>query len=123
MSKILTVISLVFIIVGSLSGCKHDKEELLYPDSSCDTTNVKYSTTIVPILVNNCYRCHAGATPTAPFRLDSYNAVQAKAADGELWGAVSHAAGFVPMPKDAAALGECDLAKIKKWLDDGYPDN
>jgi len=77
----------------------------------------------VSILSANCYVCHAGATPVAPFRLDSYAAVAVQAGNGKLWGALSHSPGFVPMPKDAPKLSDCELAKIKKWLDAGFPNN
>jgi len=102
-------------------SCSSDKEQLLAP--ACDTSNVTYSGTIVPILSANCYSCHAGTTPVAPFRLDSHAAVAVQAGNGKLWGALSHSAGFVPMPKDAPKLSDCNLTKIKKWLDAGFPNN
>ena len=124
MKKTAGMISLSFIIfTGMFSGCKNDKEELLYPPVPCDTTDVKYSTVIINILRNNCYRCHAGSSTVGPFNLDSYADVQIRAANGQLWGAVSHSPGFSPMPKNSPQLSACDLAKIKKWLDDGYPNN
>ena len=104
-------------------SCKNDKAELLYPPDVCDTTNVTYSGTILPILRDNCYRCHAGSSTVGPFNLDSYNDVSVHAANGELRGAVNHLSGYVPMPKDAAKLSECNVAKINKWLDNGYPNN
>ncbi len=118
-------LSLLFvIIVACFTSCKNDKAELLYPSNEiCDTANVTYSGTILPILRENCYRCHAGSSTVGPFNLDSYADVSIRAANGQLWGAVSHSNGFVPMPKDAAQLSTCNLAKIKKWLDDGYPNN
>ncbi len=116
------LIALIF-FCGFLLSCKNDKAELLYPPQPCDTTNVRYSTTIIGILRDNCYRCHAGSSTVGPFNLDSYADVKVRAASGELWGAVSHAPGFSPMPKGTAQLSACDLAKIKKWLDDGYPNN
>ena len=124
MKKISVLILLMLIMIcGYLVSCKNDKAELLYPPVPCDTANVRYSTVIINILRNNCYRCHAGNITVGPFNLDSYAAVQIRAADGELWAAVSHAPGVTPMPKDSPKLSDCDLAKIKKWLDDGYPNN
>jgi hypothetical protein len=40
-----------------------------------------------------------------------------------MYGAITHSAGFTPMPKDAAQLSACTIAKIKKWIDDGAPNN
>ena len=111
------------IIVYSFMSCKNDKAELLYPPDVCDTTNVTYSGTILPILRDNCYRCHAGSSTVGPFNLDSYTDVSVRAASGELRGAVNHLSGYVPMPKDAGKLSDCNVAKINKWLDNGYPNN
>jgi hypothetical protein len=112
----------ITLIVGS-SSCYNDKEEILYPETVCDTAAVKYSTTILPIISSNCFSCHGGNTPSAGIRLDSYSGLQSQAANGKLWGAVSHNTSFSPMPKNAAKLSPCNLSKIKKWLDAGYPNN
>lgn len=117
------VILMTAIACFSQMGCKNNKEELLYPAVPCDTAGVRYSTVIINILRNNCYRCHAGSSTVGPFNLDSYSTLRIRAADGELWAAVSHAPGVTPMPKDLPQLSACDLAKIRKWLDDGYPNN
>ncbi len=111
-----------FIIAGH-SSCYYDKEELLYPETRCDTAAVTYNTTIVPVLSSYCFSCHAGNTPSGGLRLDSYSAVQLQVANGKLWGAVSHAPNFSPMPKNANKLNSCNLAKLKKWIDAGAPNN
>jgi len=45
------------IITLILSSCYYDNQESLYgnPNPVCDTTAVKYSTHILPILETNCY--------------------------------------------------------------------
>ncbi|MEO8771305.1 MAG: hypothetical protein ABI402_14515 [Ferruginibacter sp.] len=123
MRKIIFLVIGFMIIAYSFMGCKNDKAELLYPPDVCDTINVTYSSSILPILRDNCYRCHAGSSTVGPFNLDSYNDVAIRAASGELRGAVNHLSGFVPMPKDAGKLSDCNVAKINKWLDDGFPNN
>jgi hypothetical protein len=110
------------LLTSTMSSCYYDKAELLYPDSACDTAGVGYSASILPILTSSCYSCHAGNTPSGGIRLDSYVAVAAVAANGKLWGAVSHTSGS-PMPKNAPKLGNCDLKQIKLWLDAGHPNN
>jgi Planctomycete cytochrome C len=119
--SILFFIALAFAI--SLSSCYYDKEEILYPDTVCDTSTIRYSTSIVPILSANCISCHGGNTPSAGIRLDNYAAVRVQAANGKLWGSISHTAGFAAMPKNSGQLGTCNLTKVKKWLAAGYPDN
>lgn len=123
MKRIIASLTIVFVVIISANSCKNDNAALLYPPDACDTTNVTYSGTILPIIRDNCYRCHAGSQTVGPFNLDSYADLSIRAANGQLWGAVSHQSGFSPMPKDAPQLSDCNLAKIKKWLDDGYPNN
>lgn len=105
------------------SGCYYDKEEILYPDTVCDTTAVTYSSSVVPILVSNCTVCHAGNTPSAGIKLDTYADVNIQVTNGRLWGSVSHAASYSPMPKNGAKMSTCNLTKIKKWIDAGAPNN
>jgi hypothetical protein len=78
-----------FVLVLSVSSCYYDKEEVLYPDSICDTADVRYSTTVQPVLNSNCVSCHGGSTPSAGIKLDTYDGVSIQAANGRLWGAVS----------------------------------
>lgn len=109
--------------ISTISGCYYDKEEWLYPDSACDTTAVTYSTKVLPIVTSSCYSCHAGSTPSGGVRLDSYNSLNTYVQNGKFWGAISHASGFSPMPKNASKLSECKLTIIRKWLDEGAPNN
>lgn len=117
------LILLLLPVVIAYSSCYYDKGELLYPETVCDTTTVKFSTTIIPILTANCTSCHGGPTPSAGIRLDAYQGVQMQAANGRLWGSVSHSTNYSPMPKNANKLNACNLAKIRKWLDAGFPNN
>jgi hypothetical protein len=119
---IFTSVCLV-IVFASLESCYYDKEEVLYPDSICDTADVRYSTIIQPVLSSNCVSCHGGSTPSAGIKLDTYEGVSIQAANGRLWGAISHTGNFSPMPKNAAKLSDCSITKIKKWLDAGHPNN
>jgi len=109
--------------LAMLDSCYYDKAEILYPDGVCDTSAVKYSTSIMPIISANCNSCHGGNTPSGGVRLDTYAGISVPAASGRLWGAVSHASGFSPMPKNAGKLSACNLSIIKAWLDAGHPNN
>lgn len=111
------------IVLLSATGCYYDKEEKLYPQTVCDTAAVTYSSSVVPILLSNCTVCHGGNTPSAGIKLDTYADVKIQADNGRLWGAVSQATSFSPMPKNAVKLNTCNLTKIKKWLDTGALNN
>jgi hypothetical protein len=107
----------------TISSCYYDKEDLLY-GGTCDTTSVTYSSTITSILNNyGCMGCHVGSNPSGGINLDTYANVKASADNGKLYGAISHAPGFIPMPDGAAKMSSCNIKKVKAWIDAGAPDN
>jgi hypothetical protein len=108
-----------------LFACQSNKEELV--NNTCSTANVTYSNTISGIInTNGCLNCHGGTTPIAPFSLQTYEQVKAKATQTRnntsvLHGALAHMTGFSPMPKGLPQLNTCDLSKVKAWIDAGMP--
>jgi hypothetical protein len=116
------------IIAFVISACYYDNEEHLYPDptdpTSCDTTNVTYSSTVVPILNTHCYGCHNPGSPFgAGIVLNTYTDLMVYVENGRFWGSISHDPGYSPMPKGGAKLSACNLLKIKKWIEDGAVNN
>jgi hypothetical protein len=106
-----------------ISGCYYDKEDLLY-GGTCDTSTTTYSATITGILNNyGCMNCHVGGNPSGGINLESYANVKAYVDNGKLYGSISHASGFIPMPDGAAKMSSCDLKKVKAWIDAGAPNN
>jgi hypothetical protein len=55
--------------------------------------------------------------------LDGYANLKARAANGDLTGVITHAAGYPPMPGDGGKLSDCEINKIKAWISRGAPDN
>lgn len=111
---------LIFLGMASLNGCYYDDEDNLYPQvGGCDTSNVTYSGTISGIMNGNCNACHSGPTANANVITDNYDDLKIIADNGRLWGVVNHESGYSPMPKDRPKLSECDLSKIRIWLDNG----
>lgn len=91
-------------------------------ETECDLQNITYSTTIAPILRNNCLGCHSGSAPVANLSLDGYTNVQRIANDGRLIGVVAHAQGFPAMPP-TGTLSSCAVQQIEKWVQAGAPNN
>lgn len=119
----LLILSLSLIIIG-ISSCTYDNVEDLYPQIvECNTINVTYSETMVSIMSANCNFCHGGSDPLANVRTDTYDGLKIIADNGRLWGAVNHESGYSPMPKDRPKLNDCDLKKIRVWLDNGALDD
>lgn len=123
------LILLITMITTSLafSGCYYDIKEQLYPASvtKCDTTNVTYSQTIVPVLQNNgCLTCHSGsAAAGGNISLDNYAGVKTYTANGRFYGSISQSPGYIAMPLGGNKVNSCDLAKVKAWINAGIPNN
>jgi mono/diheme cytochrome c family protein len=104
------------------SACYYDKEDLLYGQSSCDTSSVKYSVQIKNILKASCLSCHSGtAAAGAGIKLDDYVSVKKSADNGSLLSSVTRTVN--PMPKGAARLSSCRIAEIRTWIQNGAPNN
>src|SRR6478672_5674648 len=120
-----TLLMLVF-LTTIISSCKYNSEEELFGTNNapCDTSNTTYSNTITSIIIaNGCLNCHVGPSPSGNFTLTSYSDVKAKVDDGRLWGAINHLPGFSPMPQGGNKLTNCEINKIKAWIDAGAPNN
>ena len=129
MKKLASLILMIPIIFFSFiqSGCRHDKPLLI--NIPCDTANITFSGSVMPILNTNCRlsACHVGSNPPNNVFLDSYTHVKAQLylvnGTPELLGVITHTVGFTPMPKNSAMLDTCSIYKIKKWIADGAPNN
>jgi hypothetical protein len=123
-TQVLLSVLMTVIIMAAIQSCRYDNAEELYPVCN-DTATVTYNGTIVPILQANCYRCHGigSSSGSGDIILQDYNVLKTFAADGRFYGNAAHLPGYIPMPYDGGKLSDCDLSKIKKWVDSGYPNN
>ena len=90
---------------------------------ACDTENVSFSGFVQPLLESHCQGCHTGASPSGGVDLSTHSAIQVYANNGKLYGAISHEAGFEPMPQGGDKLDDCSLDKIKSWIEAGALNN
>jgi len=119
-------IGAAIIVVGIAASCTKQSEDVLKAQGGgtvCDTTGMQYSLDVLPILKANCYSCHANGIVNGGVSLDGYANVATQVSNGNLIGAITHAPGYVPMPFDGGKLSDCDIAKIKAWINEGAPDN
>ena len=115
------ILSVIFIV-----SCYYDSEEALYPiySSSCDTTNVTFTGTIVPILSSNCLGCHSNATAAGAgnnIRLENYADVVAK--QPNITGSIKHTGTYSPMPKNGGNIKSCSITQFDIWVRIGMPNN
>jgi len=94
-------------------------------EADCDTSNVKFSSSVLPIIESRCKGCHSGSSPQGGIALTNYTQVKATVNNGSLWGSITHAGGFTAMPYPAgnARIPECDIRKIRIWIDNGSPND
>lgn len=85
----------------------------------CDTTNIKFSTFIAPLVQNKCQGCHSSQAPL----LTNYTQIKASIQTGKFVGSINHTAGFSAMPKGIAKLPNCELSKINAWIKRGALNN
>ena len=90
---------------------------------ACDTTNVTYSASILPLITNKCRGCHSGNAPSGNLDLTTHQTLQGVALNGRLLGSVTHASGFVPMPPGGSKLSDCETEMIRMWIDQNAPNN
>ena len=121
------ILSLMVLLAG-IVGCSKQNEDTLSKKAGaagCDTTNVSYAADIVPILQANCYECHGSTTSSGSggIILDGYAHLQTWAANGYLLGTITHAPGYVGMPYLRPQLPDCEISKIRAWIDQGTKNN
>jgi len=121
--KIAPFIILFIGLFFSGESCTFNNEEDLY---ECDTLQVTYSNSVVPVLENNCYVCHGidkYAVSGGGNLLEGYDNIEPYATGGILGSVINHDPGFVQMPRDAGKLSECDIAKVEIWIREGAENN
>ena len=114
----------MILFCGMMVACSKENEQHLAGPVTpvCDTVNMKLAANITPIFRDNCYNCHGNGNSDGSVRLDVYNNLQTRALSGKLLAALTHT-GPYPMPKGGAKLSDCDINKIKAWIDRGALNN
>lgn len=113
----------VIIFIGCSKSSEDQMGTTTPPQSQCDTVNMTYSKDVMPILQANCYSCHGNGNAEAGVTLDNYEGVKARVEDGLLIGVITHAAGYPPMPQGGSKLSDCNINKIKDWINRGASNN
>ncbi|GEO09664.1 c-type cytochrome [Segetibacter aerophilus] len=129
MKKICVCLCVISLFVAS---CSKTNEEVESKSSTpptggttnpCDTVNMKYAANVQPILQANCYSCHGNGNVEGGVSLDTYNKVQQRASTGLLLNVITHASGYPAMPYQKPKLSDCDINKIRDWINRGSQNN
>ncbi|MBP1667706.1 MAG: hypothetical protein H6Q21_72 [Bacteroidetes bacterium] len=121
------LILFAILLLMMVSSCYYDSEEYLYPNTSsqCDTTDVTYSKSVVPIIQNSCLSCHSNSTAAlgGNIKLEDYADVKLRADDHRLLGSIEHQSGYSPMPQGSKKLDDCKISTVRIWVNAGAPNN
>lgn len=92
-------------------------------NAACDTLNVTYSGTIVPLINARCASCHSSSSPSGNLDLTQYSTLRDVALDGRLEGSIKRLPDpYIPMPP-TLGLNDCRVRKFMIWIEDGAPQN
>ena len=90
-------------------------------------SNSTYSGAVKPLLEKYCTGCHSNCNPDGRIDLTSYDEVREfiyypRMGENIIYGVITHTPGFKAMPVNSK-LSDCQITQIKKWINDGCPNN
>lgn len=103
----------LLIIVFLFAGCYQDNEESLAP---CVQGTVTHTQVQQVLLSYGCIGCHNSSGASGGVNLQQYSTLKVAVDRGRLVGAITHAAGFAPMPQGGTKMNDCDIARIQAWI-------
>ncbi len=128
----------LFVVAALVYSCTSDNLEDLHPNPvACDTANVSFANTILPIMNLSCGTndngCHQTDNSSGGYGLANYAMVSACVTNSANdYGVVNTfvkcltweaGTGLPDMPKNAAKLDDCSINKIQAWINQGMQNN
>ncbi|GAC1379510.1 MAG: hypothetical protein NVSMB45_01710 [Ginsengibacter sp.] len=111
--------------IATLASCtkQHEESFLIRNPVVCDTTNVKFSINVFPIIQNRCFSCHGNGLQLGNVSLGTYAAIRFQATQNDLIQVIKHEPGFVQMPLGEPKMSSCEINTIVAWVNNGAPLN
>ena len=127
--KLIIPLGMVLVLtVTMISSCTYRKEENYYPKTTCDTNSISYKDFIQPLMSSNCYVCHAASNALLSgggYVLDTHTTLAAQAKAGTLYRDLSNpdVNNLQHMPRSLPSLPDCEILKVKAWINQGAQNN
>lgn len=126
-SKLMTFL-ICFSFIAAITGCSYHKADIEYPQAQCDTAIVRFGVEIKAILDANCKECHYEGNDISKINLYNWPTIHSLATDGNfvrgtLLTAVLQTGEVTPMPKGRPKISDCEINKIRAWVNKGAPEN
>ena len=122
-----SVFTLFFIVIlRGLLACKHEPIVVLKPElptNPCTDSTLTYEKNIAPIFAKHCQNCHGDTRAERGIRFDFYiGATTYVGRDtSRFFCTVEHTGNCLPMPLGLPKMGDCDIQKIRTWVQNGMP--
>lgn len=120
--NILKKLFLLFTIL-LLTDCTFRNDEEILAEQICDVEEVTFSGFVKPLIQSKCESCHNPSFSSGDVNLQGYDNLKVYVENNRFLGAIRHDPGFTPMPFGQSRLPNCDILKIEKWIEEGFPDN
>ncbi len=121
----------VIIVLGfTVNSCYYDKYDELTAyqklTSPCDSANVSFNKSVMPIFASLCNNCHSTSTNLGNVILDTYQGAEVVALNGKLVNSIEHtsASSLNYMPQNVTTkISDCKLKIIENWVSSGSKNN
>ena len=114
-------------LLSVATGCTYSHGDASATPTPCDISSqsVTYAGVISPIFDAHCRECHAtsvASTLGGGNDFGNYQTIKRYPA-ASILKSIEHAPGYDAMPKGRPKLSDCDILRIKAWIDAGEPNN
>lgn len=118
-----TLLGTAALFLSLAAGCSYSHGE--EPTPCNDSIPSTYAAVVSPIFDASCRSCHGSGVYQTLGGGNNYGTYEGiKNQSGSLLlGSIEHLPGYDAMPKGAPKLSDCDIARIKAWIDAGEPNN
>ncbi|MFY8021011.1 MAG: c-type cytochrome domain-containing protein [Bacteroidia bacterium] len=86
----------------------------------CDTSSVKYSSHIAPLVNTYCKGCHQTSNAGGGIVLENLSQVQTQVQNGKFLCSIKWT-GCSNMPKGGSKFSNCNIRKFEIWQNSGFP--
>ena len=114
-------------LLSVAASCTYSHGDDNSTPTPCDTSpqSVTYAGVISPIFDAHCRECHASNVASVlggGNDFGNYQTIKRYPA-ASILKSIEHAPGYNAMPKGRPKLSDCDILRIKAWMDAGEPNN
>lgn len=121
MMKFFKFTCLLFLLI--LNSCLYDKQIIPTICVVEKDTAISFKNDVFPIIKSQCLECHNAKNHSDGIVIENYLQISESAKIGELYDTVVSVNGYPPRMPKGGLLSDCEVATIKKWIDQQTPNN